>query len=212
MEDYADVLREAVSALATHGAEAARVALEPIARLTWLERYALRRPTRPIAPQSLDGGGKRSFSIARSAATFVHDGFRCWHCSRRVVSRSIAVLLHDVYPSGVPYNVHYKHGFIHPLFWTNVAEADHLKPGSSGGSWDDPSNHVTACSLCNAKKSNAEPERLTAHTGKSEAWDGLLSLYRDAWIRADRPRRRYHEAWIRAFEKAAGEQGFPPAT
>lgn len=198
--DYANEIAAAVTALAGQGAEAAREALIPIADQTWTVRVKHRRrsPSTPTSP--FEGAGSRSFRESRSAATFVRDGFACVHCGVRVVARPLAVLLHDVSPTAIKYHKHYKRGAIHPLFWTNVAEADHLVPGSLGGSWDDLSNHVTACVLCDATKADAEAQGLGRAASDQARRDGLIPFYRRAWEQAGRPRRAYHAKWLRAFE------------
>lgn len=204
--DYAEFLREAIVALAMRDSESACGALSPIAGLTWSERLTCRQGSGMVGTAPVHGSKKRTFSRARSAATFARDGYTCVYCGIRVVARPVAVLLHDICPETLPYHVHYKHGFIHPLFWTNVAEADHLVPGSTGGSWDDLANHVTACSRCNAVKGDAEAGPMKPTPPRPGDWDGLVPLYRLAWVRAGRPRSQYHESWIRVLERATADQ------
>lgn len=202
MTDYADFVQAAITALARKDRQAAQAALGPIAGQIWTERFKMHKRVQPATPLSSPRADKRSFSITRSAETFARNGFSCVYCDTRVVARSIAVLLHDAFPEEIPYNQRYKHGSMHPLYWTNVGEADHLIPGAGGGSWLDLANHVTACSLCNAKKSDAPAEKWRIGPA-AHSWDGLVPHYRAAWECLGRPREQYHGTWIRALERAA---------
>jgi len=202
MTDYAGPLQGAIVALAAGDRGTAKAALDPIAGQIWTDRFKMRSSAQPASTTPLERAAKRSFSIARSANTFTRDHFCCVYCEKRVVARAVAVLLHDAFPEAIPYNQRYKHGSMHPLFWTNVAEADHLVPGAGGGSWLELSNHVTACSHCNAVKSDAPAEKWRIGPS-AHAWDGLVSHYRAAWDHAGRPREKYHGSWIRALERAA---------
>ena len=197
-DEYHLALRDACEALLSRGYDVGRAFLRPIAKDSWggLPTMAL--------PEERKGTGRggRSFSAKRSAETFVRDGFICRYCGREVVPRPIAEMLSRVYPSEIPFHRHYKTGCIHPLFWTRVAEADHIYPGSLGGAWEDPENHATACVACNARKGNYTLEDLgwdlRPWEGRDD-WDGLISMYQPlrAWV--ERADARKHDKWMRAF-------------
>jgi 5-methylcytosine-specific restriction endonuclease McrA len=199
---YPFVLRDAAEAFLAHGLEAGRAALSSIAGEIW--RSTAQRPAMPLRrnAQANSTVGKRSFSPARSAATFIRDAFRCRYCGAEIIPRPVAVLLSDLYPSELPYTIHYRSGCMHPLYWTRVAEADHLIAGSVGGVWADPDNHVTSCVVCNTRKGKCSIEKIGWKLlNPVGGWDGLTSLYPIIWERAERPRTRYHRPWLRSFAK-----------
>jgi hypothetical protein len=77
---------------------------------------------------------------------------------------------------------------------------DHILAVSNGGSWHDENNQATACTKCNARKSNW----LGWHPGPiiSDEWDGLKSVYRllEARYNADVAKaHQYHVDWFRAL-------------
>jgi 5-methylcytosine-specific restriction endonuclease McrA len=198
-DQYPFILRDAAEAFLNEGLEAGRLALVPIAREIWpgLPRGEKRvRTSTPREPSV----GQRTFSPKRSAATFLRDGFRCRYCAGEIIPKPIALLMHSLYSAELPFHPNYKAGYIHPLFWTRVAEADHLVAGSSGGAWTDPANHVTACVLCNTKKRALSLQDLgwTLRT-PAPGWDGLVSLYPRLWKRAGQPRPEFHAPWLEVF-------------
>ena len=199
-DQYPFILREAAEAYLAEGLESGRLVLSPIAAEIWRGL-----PPQSVRPRSkLDNPhtavGRRSFSASRSAATFRRDHFRCRYCGIEIVPKPIALLMHSLYPTELPFHEHYKAGCMHPLFWLRVAEADHLVAGSVGGAWTDPANHVTACVCCNTRKGNASLEELGwVLREPAPGWDGLVPLYHRVWDRANRPRRDFHLRWLRAF-------------
>jgi 5-methylcytosine-specific restriction endonuclease McrA len=200
VDQYPFILRTAAEVFLADGLEAGRQVLQPIAGEIWpglpprsLPRPASQEPMRAVI-------GKRSFSPARSAATFRRDHFRCRYCCSEITPRPIAALMHTLYPSELPFHENYKRGHVHPLFWTRVAEADHLNAGTRGGGWDDPDNHVTACVRCNTLKGNLSVEELGwVLSDPIPGWVGLVPLYPLVWERAGRPRAVFHSPWLRAF-------------
>jgi hypothetical protein len=107
-----------------------------------------------------------------------------------------------LYPTLLPYNIRFKAGATHPVYWLLVPEADHIMPGSRGGKWEDPSNLATACCVCNLKKGNSTLEEVgwPNRTPGDGSWDGLVPFYRPIWEGAGRPEKRYHDPWLRALE------------
>ena len=189
------------------GLEAGRKALAPIAAQIWpgLPPGSMARPLGANRSASA-GAGRRSFSSRRSAITFIRDGFHCRYCGGETVPRPIAVLMSSLYPAELPYTMHYKAGMMHPLYWTRVAEADHLVPGSAGGAWTDPENHVTACVVCNTRKGRHSVEQigwtLRSSAGIRTEWDGLTAIYRPIWERAGRISEDYHRPWLKMFDRS----------
>ena len=198
-DNYHLILRETAVAYLAEGIEAGRLKLAPIAAEIWPGMPPgtprLGRVERPVPSE-----GRRTFSASRSGATFRRDHFRCRYCDVAIIPKPIAVLLHQLYPTELPFHEHYKGGYMHPLFWTRVGEADHLVAGSVGGGWTDPDNHVTACVCCNTRKGNASLAELGwTLTEPTAGWDGLVPLYAPIWERADRPRPEFHVRWLRAL-------------
>jgi hypothetical protein len=202
---YHEILRDVAVTYLRAGLEAGRVAFGNAAGEIWpgLPRGAIAKPIVGLdtTPQSSTIGGRRSFSSRRSAATFIRDGFHCRYCGCEVVPRPFAVLLSALYPKELPYTVHYKLGYMHPAYWTRVAEADHLVPGSAGGPWTDPENHVTACVVCNTRKGRYTLGAIGWKLGpvRRTSWDGLISLYDQVWHKAGSPDPRYHRPWLATF-------------
>jgi len=164
-----------------------------------LDREATTRTTLALASVSAGATGSRRFTPARAGATFSRDRFHCRYCGGRVIPVALMSLLSHLYPEQLPYVYTYKD--VHAVYWTRGAEADHIKPGSKGGDWEDPGNLATACVRCNTAKSDhsARGDRL-ANPGRSTSdWDGLTGWYRPLWERADEPNPDYHLSWIRAF-------------
>lgn len=200
---YHVAVRAAAVTYLTDGLEAGRLELRSIAADLW-------SGLPPVdLPPARDGTGQtgRSFDPGRSASVFRRDGFQCRYCERSVIPRPIAELVAHAYPQEVPFNTHYKAGHIHALFWTRVAEADHIRPGSRGGEWDDPFNHATACVACNVRKANYTLDELGWTLGGPEpepAWDGMVPLYQPLWLALGQPAARRHRVWMRAL----GAHGF----
>ena len=136
----------------------AQEALRPIASLPWGGIPPWPRPTTAPPPGSVPG---RSFSEERSAETFRRDSFQCRYCGQLChPPAALASLMSFLYPKLLPYNIRFKAGATHPVYWLLAPEADHILPGSRGGEWEDPSNIATACVVCNTKKGNWTLEEL----------------------------------------------------
>jgi len=198
-DTYHLVLRNTIEAYLEHGLEAGRRALAPIAGEIWPGLPPSEGPSQPRRPRQ-GPRGKRSFSAARSAATLERDHFRCRYCGCEIIPKPIAVLTSTLYPEELPFHPAYRGGCMHPLYWTRVAEADHLVPGSDGGAWEDPTNHVTACVVCNTRKGDLTLQELgwTLKEPKP-GWDGITGLYRRLWLGAGQPSNMQHHVWLKQF-------------
>jgi 5-methylcytosine-specific restriction endonuclease McrA len=195
------VFEEAITAFLTSGRDAGAGALAAVAGQVWHERIA-RAPVvapGPPMPPVVAPIGVRSFTKARAGATFQRDGLQCRYCGGQVMPVALMSLLACIYPQQLPFVDTYK--AVHPAFWTRGAEADHLVPGARGGNWLDPENHVTACARCNTAKSDLTLDEIgwTLLPRARSRWDGLTRFYEPLWVRAGRPRARYHQEWLRAL-------------
>jgi hypothetical protein len=177
----------------------AQEALRPIASLPWGGIPPWPRPTTAPPPGVSTWKG---FSRTRSADTFRRDHFQCQYCGQLVIPLPLLALMSFLYPKLLPYNIRFKAGATHPVYWLLAPEADHIKPGSRGGEWEDPSNIATACVVCNTKKGNWTLEELgwVLEPKRDGSWDGLVPFYGPIWEAAGRPEKRYHDPWLRALE------------
>jgi len=73
--------------------------------------------------------------------------------------------------------------------------------GAHGGEWLDLNNLVTACWLCNVRKSDLTLDKLgwRLRPIPTPGWDGLTGMYRALWTAAGQPDLRYHRAWLAAL-------------
>ena len=197
-DQYHSVLQAAAIACLEHGVASGRAVLGSISGEIWGGL-----PPMALPPERRGTGSKgRSFAARRSAEVYRRDGFQCRYCGRCVMPRPIAELMATLFPEDLAFHTHYKSGCVHPVFWTRVAEADHIFPGSLGGDWDDPMNHATACVACNVRKSNYTLEDLgwqLVAGGRDAGWDGMVALYPKLWRVAGHPRTNHHRKWLRAF-------------
>jgi hypothetical protein len=195
-----------VVAMASGDRDAALKGLSLVAGEIWPGMPHWDKPAaiQPRQAAIADSAG-RSFSKQRSAEIFVRDQFQCRYCGQLLFAVPMLSALSSAFPDELPYVNTYKTGMMHPAYWLVGAEADHLIPGSRGGLWTEPENHVTACVLCNTRKGNHLVEELgiPVTVSKPSAWDGLIGNYRDIWSFAGEPNPRYHEPWIQAFEAAS---------
>jgi 5-methylcytosine-specific restriction endonuclease McrA len=203
-DNYPFILRKAAEAYLADGLESGRMVLLPIAMEVWPGMPPGSVHRRPHVEDTQRATGRRAFSLHRSAATFRRDYFRCRYCGAEIIPKPIAVLMHWLYPRELPFHPNYKAGCMHPLFWTRVAEADHLVAGSVGGAWTDPDNHVTACVCCNTRKGNASIEEIGWKLmDPTPGWDGLVPIYQRIWEHAGRPEPTFHQRWLRALDAIA---------
>jgi hypothetical protein len=201
---YHVVLRQAAEVFLKDGVEAGRKVLDSIAGEVWVKSLsaAPRRGTARV--QRSVGDGSRAVTTAHRAATLVRDHFRCRYCGTEVLPKSVAFLMSSIYPVELPFHAHYKRGEIHPLYWTRVAELDHLVPGSRSQEWLNPANHVTACVACNTIKGDRTPSELGWEVlpRATSDWDGMVGLYGKIWVEADRPGGMPHSEWLKCFRSA----------
>lgn len=209
-ESYPPVIEKAARAFLAGGREAGAEALVPIAGQLFAGLPRATRPTAPATPAAVPdvrSRAARRFSHRTCAQVFRRDRFVCRYCGVRVMPLGVVSILAWVYPSELPYHRNYKAGMTHPVFWLNVAQADHVTAGSVGGDWHDIENHVTACAACNTIKRARDLSDLgwDLRAIEETPWDGLLPLYRPLWERARTVPEvqadvRAHSTWLRAFE------------
>jgi len=83
--------------------------------------------------------------------------------------------------------------------YTRSAVVDHVDPGAWGGDWSDPSNLVTACWPCNARKGDLTLHQLgwSKLPISEQDWDGLTGQYSALWERAGKPKPVLHLSWMK---------------
>ena len=192
-ERYADLLAKTVSAVANDDLAGAADALQPIAGEIWMGKLT-------SAGRRVNGGsaaGARLRDELLRAQVFIRDGFRCTYCGVRAVPRSILVAVSDLFPEAVQYDIHYRRGKIHPVFWALAPEADHIFAHSRGGP-NTLDNLTTLHAGCNTRKSDSLAADLP-HVELSPAlhrWDGLVSGYASLIAAgAGTARPAYHREW-----------------
>lgn len=203
-DSFPDTLERAATAFLRSGLSSGRDQLNPMAGQLWWGLPAnLRLKTVTPNAKSAPGASEKRPPLNEHAraVVFQRDKFQCRYCGTKTVLRSFAALMAELYPEAIPYHVHYKQGSTHSLFWTRCAEADHLHAGGRGGSWNDPSNLVTACALCNTRKAAHDIDDLdwSLRPAPASTWDGLTGLYRDVWEKAGQPSPSRHRPWLRAL-------------
>ena len=198
-ERYADVLARTVGAVANDDRAAAVAELRPIAGEIWMGKLSSARR----AGNNRDVAGTRRRDESLRAQVFIRDGFRCAYCGGRAVPRSILVAISDLFPETVQYDIHYRRGKIHPVFWALAPEADHVFPHSRGGP-NELENLTTLHAGCNTRKSDSLVADLPTIEIAPAAgpWDGLLSTYAAliaAGAGAARP--EYHRQWSQRYAR-----------
>jgi 5-methylcytosine-specific restriction endonuclease McrA len=198
-----EAISGAVQAVIAGDRAAAGAHLEPIRGELWSGMPAWDRPTVGHPRQLVQTPGHSSTPV-RAAETFVRDRFQCRYCGQRLIPVCLMSVLSRLFPAELPYVSTYKQGAIHPAYWEIGAEADHIVPGSRGGSWSDPANHATACVVCNTRKSHWTLDELgwELRTARDASWDGLIPLYRRFWETSGKPTSGSQRAWLQAFEVA----------
>ena len=149
---YPEFLRNATTAYLASGLDAGREVLRPIAGKIWNGLRRSHHLTSAATHVMRPTAGERAFSPTEAAKILRRDNFQCRYCGADTVPKPIAVLLHSLFPAELPFHEHYLDGSMHPLFWTRVAEIDHITPANRGGSWVDPLNRVTACVVCTTNR------------------------------------------------------------
>ncbi len=101
--------------------------------------------------------------------------------------------------------------------WTRVAEADHIRPGSSEGvDWDHADNHGPACAACNLRKSNYTLGDLgwTLQPRQTDGgWDGMTALYAPLLLAAEaRLHKDQNVLWLTGQSLARSQAGRPLST
>jgi 5-methylcytosine-specific restriction endonuclease McrA len=194
---YVDAITAATSAICAGDIAGGRVALEPIAGQIWSRHI----PTRHAAGASAAIVKRPNASARRAARIFARDRYHCRYCAARVVPKTLAMLLHELYPLELPFHRNYRGGYTHPIFWVAVPEVDHLASGFSGGNWQDEENLVTACVACNQAKGAASVAEAGFELKPTPTtdWVGLTDRLRRVWEAAESP--AFARSWITAVER-----------
>ena len=164
-DSYDVQIRDLVIAVTQHGYEAGA---EVATQLAYSARAVQRRT---------------SLSVAKQAEVMRRDGFYCRYCVRKCIPSPIIELVHELYPTQVPWTPGWKGGATHPAFLTRSPCIDHVDPGAWSGKWNDADNLVTACFPCNEVKSDLPLDVLgwEVRDIPEEPWDGLVPYYRALW-------------------------------
>ena len=139
-----DALHAVVAALANDDPTTARTHMDAIA--FHRQDATLRRVP---SPQAL-------------AQIYDRDRYQCRYCGRKTVLIEVMRLLTDLFPEQFPYHRNWKTSGTHQAYWSVSATHDHVVPLSRGGDSLDPSNIVTACWACNARKSGLRHSKILA--------------------------------------------------
>jgi len=123
------------------------------------------------------------------AEIYDRDRYQCRYCGRKTVLIEVMRLLSGLFPEQFPYHPNWKASETHPAYWSVSATHDHVVPVSRGGDSLDPSNIVTACWACNARKSGLRLEDIgfTLREPNDQTWRGLADLYPALWKHCGRP-------------------------
>jgi len=127
--------------------------------------------------------------------------FTCRYCLGRVIPTPVMRVVASLYPDIFPYHPNWRVDRTHPAFLSRSACLDHVESGAHGGEWLDLNNLVTACWLCNVRKSDLTLDKLgwRLRPIPTPGWDGLTGMYRALWTAAGQPDLRYHRAWLAAL-------------
>jgi 5-methylcytosine-specific restriction endonuclease McrA len=130
-------------------------------------------PFKPFLPE------KRTWSALASTQVFWRDGFTCRYCERRLVFPGALRILSTTLPDQFPYHPNWKTTECHFGYWELSPTVDHVVPISREGTESD-ANWVTACWLCNSRKSHFSIDELgwtLKRQSRIEEWDGLLRWF-----------------------------------
>jgi 5-methylcytosine-specific restriction endonuclease McrA len=132
---------------------------------------------------------RRAPSPQALAQIYDRDRYQCRYCSRKTVLIEVMRLLSDLFPEQFPYHRNWKTSETHQAYWSVSATHDHVVPLSRGGDPLDPSNIVTTCWACNARKSGLRLEDIgfTLREPNDQIWRGLADLYPALWKHCGRP-------------------------
>jgi 5-methylcytosine-specific restriction endonuclease McrA len=153
----ADVLRDAVGLLVSGD----RVAAD----------QALASPDRP------DVEPRRKLSLLLEARVFARDSYQCRYCGGRTLPPTVIWVLRSVWPH-LTWRKQGGTTIAHEIGAKLFASVDDVVAGAEHGAWRDPSNLVTACYLCNGRKSNLSLDELGWKLLPVEpGWDGLTGTF-----------------------------------
>lgn len=145
--------------------------------MSTLVRELTPRPKRAAIPPAL------------ALSVFTRDQWHCRYCGQRVVLPAVLRLISKTYPQQFPYHPHGKLDSTHPVY-SSSASVDHLHPYSVDGNNLAPENLITACWVCNLRKSNLSLDQLgwTLLPVERSEWKGLTDLMQPIWEARGRPK------------------------
>lgn len=130
-------------------------------------------------------------SIPPSLALSVHirDQWHCRYCGLRVVLPAALRLISMAYPQEFPYNRNWRWDSTHPVYNISGATVDHLHAYATEGNDLAPENLMTACWVCNTRKSNLSLEQLgwTLRPRQPSEWQGLTEFMWPMWEALGQP-------------------------
>jgi HNH endonuclease len=152
---------------------------------------------------------RRNPPFADTVAVFVRDSWTCRYCGSHTIALPVLRALSLLYPNRFPHHPNWKAGRIHPAYLLLSTTLDHIRPRARGGSWNEPTNLVTACWPCNSGKADLTLEELgwslLDEADVRSEWDGLTGLY-PALLEsaAQLGGTSYHRQWLRSLRPSAG--------
>lgn len=194
LED-ADIFARAVSLLLERQDDEARLVLSELP-----EADSIPRPTFNSiwGPRCDHREAIQPVSNALRAQVYNRDWWGCRYCNRKLVVPGMLELLTTVVPGfkGLLPGHHMPFGRTEPAVERVYPNVDHVHAVANGGAWLDTNNHVTACTPCNAKKSNRTGWVPNPIENVTHDWQGLVPAYRPLAARVDSIR-RYHKNLFR---------------
>jgi 5-methylcytosine-specific restriction endonuclease McrA len=137
-----------------------------------------RRVIQDVWPFIPEPRNKKKVPPSRALEVFIRDSFTCRYCGERTVLPAAMHLVSYVLPDDFPFHPHWQTDACHPAYWLLPAVCDHVKPAGRGGGIE-LDNLVTACQMCNNKKSVLTLDELGWKIKEKEntQWDGLCGLF-----------------------------------
>lgn len=142
---------------------------------------------------------------------FRRDGWLCRWCGRPVIfDPTMKYLERLVRDSGYTgrlayFNLNWRREAA-PLLDHMGAVIDHIEAFSKGGAHEE-SNFATACSKCNARKTDGEPKEprrpVRARYGEPTAWDGLSRVFVALAGRPEAALTASEAGWLKALHGVA---------
>ena len=193
----ADIIAQTVALLLDHRdidacAELTKLSIaDPLPKPAVAAEAAVDRPV----PQKIE-----PLDNALRVRIYKRDGWRCRYCGRKLVVPGVLQLLTTLCPgfNGLLPGHHMPAARTEPAVERVYPNVDHVHAVSLGGAWRDETNHVTACTPCNTRKSDFLG--WTPGPIVRDNWDGMSAAYRALAERTGEVS-RYHLDWIRLIER-----------